>query len=126
MTEHIVLIADGKPDNAGDTVKVEEVSWPNDGVPLRFGVGGPDIGVANLRRRGNEVVASFDFDPKLWPPRLTAVDFAGKVPAINGVAERSDDGVYTNLKIQAIGLCENNVDPRVPALPPPDRPQGNQ
>lgn len=126
MTEYIVLIADGVPDNTGEVMLIDGMGWPNDGVPIRFGVGGPEIGRASLRLRGNEVVARFDLDPRIMPPRLFASDLAGLVPAVSGTARRNDDGVCTNVDIQFIELCERNADSRIPPLPPPDRPQGNQ
>ena len=55
-----VLIGDGEPDQQGDSVDIDEVSWPEGGVPVTLGLesDSPVVGHAILKRVGVEVVAS--------------------------------------------------------------------
>jgi len=113
--EHVVLIADGRPDNQGDVILAENVTWAAGGVPVRIGDERVEVGFAELRLDGPNVVATMRLDKSLISQPL-----AGFVPAISGMGMRDEEtGALTNVDIVSIGFFERNADDRLMPFPTP-------
>jgi len=117
----LVLIADGSVDRLGICIGPNAIALPADDapVPVLAGFEGVPIGAARLSVAGQggerlEVWAEIT-------PRILGLSFEGLYPCVGGKVEKFTvraDGVrdLERISLLVVGLCSQNVDPRIPPL----------
>jgi len=113
-TKCVILIADGKPDRAGDMLNIEKIKLPKFDVPVYLDTfGRPDrvVGFAELKKEKNEVWADISFFRNVWDLPLFPCA-SGKILERNPNNHFSIEGaVIESVSLSTIGNADERIKP---------------